>query len=977
MKFGVLKSLVLLATTATLVACGGGGGSGNDSGFNPPGVNITASQNSVALNTRSATSIVVRMAQAGGAPVADGTRISGTLSGAGLGNLAALGSLGNGATASGTTVGGAVTFVFQTGATAGTGSITFSGQDPVTPARNVSATVNVTVSTGPGSDPRIAFQAEKTQLPINALNVPFFLGSPFISEVVVTIRSATGQAINDDREGDQAVQFSIDPVELGAVSILDDPETAQINELTTPWGAIFSGVTAGTARAFVWSDTQPGTLTLRAAFTDPDTGQRVEGIYPFQIVSQIPPLPASISISGPSSPVYVTNSGGTSTGPLEIFVADGNGAPVPNPVAGNNAFNNVRLEILQVDGGDARVSATNAAGANQDGATIVTRTTDGIANALVRAGLRTGTYTLRATTDRADNNVDNGVTDPIVADRAIVISDGRLFNVEITQPIANALTINPVSPTATPTPGQIPNSPDGTYSLTVAVIATDRLGNPVLPGTSIKFGLIDEPQVTGLGDFQIAGGDGNPQEGGTLFTAVGGQFRTAGGGAGPGDALVIFGKEVDGNRDLEGARVVSTVNSQTSLTVQRRFNRNDDTGSSVDYLGVLPYVIGRALEGNIVAEGLTNEFGVARTTMTYPVSRLGKRVIVWAQGEADIINNIPETASDVDVLAFAGSAPLQLTASPSSIPANTTSSVTVCVADRLGTPLRGVPIGFNFLAFQGNGTVDGTANGGTLANPTGPDGCTVATVVTSGVPEDGGSIEFSAGGATDEVEIVRGDLILQAQPTATFDPVTIVTLTLINGLGAPQAGYLILGECTGTNGTRITLSNGPGITNAQGQTTVQINAENLDQINQVGGGSCDFETVDGTASATVDIIGRDLCTLDFSPPPTGCTPPVTFTLSVTLSSLGTGNGFTVNSLPPGISCTIGNEEELLCIGAFEEDEVVALGATGTGGSTGVYWSGECAPTGGGGGSQTPSNGATVTMTGGDKVCSVSSTPPPP
>ena len=47
--------------------------------------------------------------------------------------------------------------------------------------------------------------------------------------------------------------------------------------------------------------------------------------------------------------------------------------------------------------------------------------------------------------------------------------------------------------------------------------------------------------------------------------------------------------------------VVQSIANNTNLTVTSAFNRNDTTGSSVNYGPVLPYVIGRATEANVTA----------------------------------------------------------------------------------------------------------------------------------------------------------------------------------------------------------------------------------------------------------------------------------------------------------------------------------------------------------------------------------------
>src|SRR5690606_23296366 len=160
-----------------------------------------------------------------------------------------------------------------------------------------------------------------------------------------------------------------------------------------------------------------------------------------------------------------------------------------DPLSGNAGFNNVRIEVTG-DGIAAgeRLSAVNAQGQNVQGTAIDVRTHNGVATASFISGTRSGTTTIRATADRADNNVDNGVTDPVVGTSTIVIGDGRLFGIELTVPGNNFQFDNQVIED----PELLNENPDGTYSVTVSAIATDRVGNPVVPGTVISFGLIDE-----------------------------------------------------------------------------------------------------------------------------------------------------------------------------------------------------------------------------------------------------------------------------------------------------------------------------------------------------------------------------------------------------------------------------------------------------------------------------------------------------
>lgn len=1062
MKFAaILKSLLLVTAVSLLAACGGGS-SGGDSAFQPATVRITATPTANSVEAGKFIEIAVKVTQANGANVADGTVVNSTVTPSTNGVLE---SIRNGTTggASGTTVGGIVNFVFTGSGAGGATTLTFSTADGA--GKSVTATVSVNVvpapvnnwrmtiemlpaaipvngrsdvrvrvlqangspvadgtvvnaASFPGSagafasatastvggnalftyqaqgnvadveftfsttdtdtnrqvsatstlriaridDARLSLAAVRTQLPVNRFGVDPFLGSPYMAEVTVTVKDSNGQPVNKE----DGIQVSINPVgNTGGFTTLDDPATEckpeenyQGCEFYIRMGQAPVDVTAGKATVFVHSLNFTGSTTLTVTTVDPVSGTTIAASQDFQIVATSPPLPSQLTLAGPTNALYVEQSGGNNSGQMHIEVRDPIGQPVPDPVAGSTAFNNYQLEILGTGSPiSARLRGTDASGATVTGTKIKLRTTAGIGGATFIGGSDAASYIVRLSADRADNNVDNGISDAVTVERSVVVSDGRLYDLEITQPSVNALTVNPSGGGIEVTEYgdlTIPVSPDGTYSVTVGVIATDRLGNPVLPGTEIRFGLIDEPQASGIGDYYITGGDGNPEEGGKLFTAVTGQFRTAGGGVGPGDTLVIFGEEVIGNREMESARTVSQVNSETSLSVDYRFNLNDTTGNNVDYGGILPYVIGRAADGNIVASAQTNEIGVATTKLNFPVSWLGKRAIIWAQGDRamDVAGASPRKVADVEYAFFAGVAPAQLVVSPKVLPANSTRDVTVCLYDALSAPIGGIPVDFAFQDLIGVGKVDGTVGSGVVAAWTAfGSGCTTAQVQTSGMLEGEGEpkLVFSAAGASGEVTFSFAPLILMANPSAMTSGGT-VTLTLLDANGVPQPGFQLRGSCEGSGGATISLVSGPGVTNSAGKTTVLIDAINLHQVGSAGSGECTFETADGSAQTVVMLQGIDLCTLGTSPPIAGCPEPdvdqMTLTVQIAVAAGAPAGSYTVTTAPGGGACTnttSGAAATISCTIDFDEGTPVILNTTGPSGAVFSGWSGTCAP----------------------------------
>jgi len=968
------KSLLLLSLTALLAACGGGSSSDSDGGFTPQGIVVTATAVSNSVASGTTTDIAVRVTQANGSAIINGTTVTGSVSPSSNGTIASVDGSGTLGGVSVGTNGGNANFRFRGTGNGGATTVTFSVVDPNAPARTVSAVVNITV-TPPGPDNRLILTATTTTLPINAFNVLPFIGSPFMAEVTVSVRSSSGQSINQP----DGIQVSVNPVgSTGGFSTLDDPTTEDINEFTSRLGQGPVDVVAGRATLFMHSLNFAGTTTMTVTTQDPDTQQTVTATLNFTIVSSISTLPATVQVSAPLAPVYVQGSGGNTSSQFEIQVRDGIGQPVPNPVAGNNAFNNVRVELLgdSVSGG-ARLNGVNAQGQNVQGTSINLRTLAGVSGALLTSGTQTGTALVRVTADRADNNVDNGISDPVVAERTTFVSDGVLFDLEITQPFVNAIIVNPVSPNVTATPGTVPVAPDATYSITVGVIATDRLGNPVLPGTAINFGLIDEPQESGAADFLIAGNDGNPQENGVNFTAPTGRFTTAGGGAGPGDAVVILSEEDQVNRDLEGARVIQRVNGPTSLTVQRAFNRNDTTGSSVDAGNVLTYVIGRAADGNISANATTNVLGVARTTMNYPMSRVGKFALIWAEGNGAVVGGQARTVADVELTRFAGVAPGRLVVSPTTIPANTTVPVSICVTDSLNVPIEAVSSSFAFSGLNGaQGRVDGSPGPGAVGSLTGRDGCTVASVNTTGVTQAGGRVAFSAVGQTVDVTIEVGTLILTATPPSLLGGGSVITLRLVDASGTPIPGVQLTGSCTSLGGATVTTEPAPnttGVTNANGEAPFSIFTTNLNQANTPGSGVCTYRVPSGTPSTTVNVQGINTCAAPTSPPDPACGGAQTLTVTL----LGPGQGQVI-SVPAGITCTRTGADQT-CTASYAQGTLVQLGAVGQNNTTAPTVSGACVISGPpvNGTPTTQSNTQAQTTMNGARTCTFSFSSPPP
>lgn len=737
----------------------------------------------------------------------------------------------------------------------------------------------------------ITLTADRTTLPLNSGNVLPFPGSPFMATVNVTFRSANGTI--EAPGGDGEATFTISNANIASLSYPDDPETDDINEFQLRLVSFHQILNNGSGSVFINSYDVAGTTTLTVSAIDPQTNVTVSKTLNVTVAAGVGNLPASITLSPSTTAVYVPSSNGGSTSSISAYVVDGANQPVPNPATGNSGVDNVQFELVG-DVGGSILSTSSASGA-ASGTTVTTHTVNGVAVASFQAADSTpqGPIQIRATVDRADNNVSNGITDPVSTTTSVIVSDGKLYSLEITSPVyapnLPGITINSVSGSVSAdSDTSIPPDPDATLTLVVTALATDRQGNPVIPGTPVRFGLVDEPVgAPGTADdnlFLMSGYDGNPKEGGMLFTATHGDFTTGGvNGANAGDALLVFGRAVEGNADLESAVTVTSVNSATSLNVTPSFNYNYRNDVPIDTGAVLPYLIGRAMHGNITATGNTDDTGIVHASMTYTVNTVGNSVAIWAQGDGvDTNTNGVRRVTAAGTLVYPGVAPATISASPDPIIGDTTSYVTVCAVDALGIPLRGLEVSFQFELATGTGSVDGQSSAGTFADLTDLSGCSTGMVVTSGLSastadSDSGTLHLAAAGQTTSVGISVQVATLQVSPNSVFVPAAGITRSIVVTARAASGdvvpGAVITGSCTASGGesASITLSPDSATTGTAGTANFTAAADGFVAAGDpptVGTGQCTF-TTDGSNSATVTFNGNATCD-DYSPPDPNC-----------------------------------------------------------------------------------------------------------
>lgn len=852
MKQRLARLFVTAISIAFLSACGGSGSPGSGGGTvppNPPTISITTNSTSVpanpllrlpSLSAPTTIQLAARVRGTGGAVVPDGTVVNISTNNASVGTVSVPDDPETNdvnefttffATIGTTTSGGNATFFFTSGETAGTVRLTVSTTDPGT-GNAVTAFIDITVTAVDPAE-QVTISAGQTSLPVNTAGVGPFIGSPFLTEVTIQFVGADGVPVNP--AGD-SFGVSIAPVSRASFSTLDDGDTTDVNEFLVSLGQGPVNAVSGQGTVFVNSGTQPGTATLTVTGSDPFSGQNFAVTQDFIISGGAADgLPVTASLQVPAQPVFVQGVGSDNSVLINAQVLDAGGQFVVAPPD----INNVVVQLTRPNPNNSRLQAVNAAGVTVSGDSIAIPSVNGLATFSFISGSTGGVHQLNVTADGADNNVDNGIQQPVTGISSVTVGNGQLASIELVSPTVNAITINRVSNVVDPdetiqedpdTGLIIPPDPNGTYSLPYTVIATDPFGAPVPAGTVISFGKIDAPTVNaGLGDsFVFAGSNGNPQEGATLFTVTAGGFLDdpdfPDEAVGFNDTLVTFGKSVAGNSELESSRFVSVVNNNQSLNVQSNFNDNNAAGVMVDDGAVIPYAIGRSTIGNIEGQAATRADGTATVVFTYPINALGKPVIIWAQGtrpDGAVIQTVGDAVSAV----FPGIAPASLVVGPNPVRGNSTENIFICAFDALSSPISNATINFapseNFsVAISPSPLI------------TGADGCVDAVITTSGIAFDQNeaAVIFSGLGATATLNLVPpGPPILQAPGSCqlvTNDNFNVI-IKVLSGDNQPLGGVNVDASCTG-----VVVNPASASSNSVGEAVFTLTAGNMSSTGQ-------------------------------------------------------------------------------------------------------------------------------------------------
>ena len=262
----------------------------------------------------------------------------------------------------------------------------------------------------PTNEYQISMRADREALPLNIDDAFPGIGSfaPYTTTVYVWAqRAGTGDRIPG---GEDVFACNVLPqgLEYGSLYYLDgDPEHEDDDGNDVAYRSVVLDSNSGGATFHFHAGDTAGTANITCTVTDPQSGKQVSTSLQIA-VGQATGRPSQILVNaGAPGYVFAQNTNGATQLVVQAEVLDDARQRVPDPAAGNN----VLARIVPTDG--AADDTARLRGTGGDNTWVATRSVNGQAQFAVISGLSSGTLLVEVTTDRADNNVDNGIAQPV------------------------------------------------------------------------------------------------------------------------------------------------------------------------------------------------------------------------------------------------------------------------------------------------------------------------------------------------------------------------------------------------------------------------------------------------------------------------------------------------------------------------------------------------------------------------------------
>ena len=342
---------------------------------------------------------------------------------------------------------------------------------------------------------QITLRADKLQLPANIGNVPAGQGvyRPYTTTLYVNA-TVNGQPIPG---GEDIFGCNVEGgLASGSLYYLDgDPEhevdDGNGGKVPGSYRSVVLGANAGGASFHFHAGNEAGTSRITCSVTDPRDKQQKSASVVIT-VGGATGKPASVR-TATAVPGYLGTKGNTNgvlnQMAIQAFVMDDANQPVPTSAKAN-------LQVAIASGGAS--SGARLLAGSQSGSVVQVNTTGGVGMFSLASGSNEGAILLEMTADRFDNDVTNGIQDPIVQLLAVPVTAG-----------------NPAAPAPDPLE-LVGKAPDGTNGVAYSYAFSAKGG--VAPYTWAALGAL--PDGLSLSSSGILSGTPSVKLPGTFNIAV-------------------------------------------------------------------------------------------------------------------------------------------------------------------------------------------------------------------------------------------------------------------------------------------------------------------------------------------------------------------------------------------------------------------------------------------------------------------------